>query len=355
MKPITVLITGCGAPGAYGIIKCLRNNGERDIRIIGVDMNPNAGAKDMVDVFYTVPAAKDNDFINKILQICIKEKVEIILPIVTRELMKFALNKKLFEMNGIKVSVMNPETLGLVNNKANLLSEMKRLGLLTPEFEVVNTLDELIRACKKLGYPNKAICVKAAEGNGSRGVRILNPFISRYELFFNEKPNSMYMSYEELINTLKEKKEIPQMIIMEYLSGTEYSLDVLADNGSIVSSVCRKGIKVVTSNMMSLVIDENKSVISICNEVVNRFQLEGNLGFDIIFDRDQVIPYIIEINPRLTAGIVAGAAAGVNLPYLGIKKLLGEKLPESKSIIGTKMVRRYEEVFYDPLGKKIEW
>ena len=126
MKSVTVLLTGCGAPGAYGIIKCLKKNGERDIRIIGVDMNQDAGAKDMVDTFYTVPAAKDDDFINKILQICLIEKVNIILPIVTRELMKFALNKQIFEMNNIKVSVMDPEILRIVNNKANLLLAMKK-------------------------------------------------------------------------------------------------------------------------------------------------------------------------------------------------------------------------------------
>ena len=347
MKSVTVLLTGCGAPGAYGIIKCLKKNGERDIRIIGVDMNQDAGAKDMVDTFYTVPAAKDDDFINKILQICLIEKVNIILPIVTRELMKFALNKQ--------VSVMDPEILRIVNNKANLLLAMKKAGLKTPEFEVVNTLEELINACRNLGYPNKAICVKAAEGNGSRGVRILDPFVSRYRLFFDEKPNSMYISYEELIYILKEKKEIPQMIVMEYLSGSEYTLDVLADNGNIVSSVCRKGIEVVTSNMMSLIIEENISVFSICNEVTNKFKLEGNVGFDVLFDKNQKNPYIIEINPRLTGGIVADAAAGVNLTYLGIKKMLGEQLPECKPIIGTKMIRRYEEIFYSPQGEKIEW
>ena len=36
---VTVLMTGAGAPGAPGIIRCLRKNGERSIRIVGVDMN----------------------------------------------------------------------------------------------------------------------------------------------------------------------------------------------------------------------------------------------------------------------------------------------------------------------------
>ena len=42
---VTVLMTGAGAPGAPGIIRCLRKNGERSIRIVGVDMNENAAGR----------------------------------------------------------------------------------------------------------------------------------------------------------------------------------------------------------------------------------------------------------------------------------------------------------------------
>ena len=52
-------------------------------------MNENAGGRGLVDSFYTVPGAKtfiySNDF-----DICRKEKVDVVEPIVTRELMKFA-------------------------------------------------------------------------------------------------------------------------------------------------------------------------------------------------------------------------------------------------------------------------
>ena len=40
MRDITVMVTASGAPGAPGIIKSLRLNGERKIRIVATDMNP---------------------------------------------------------------------------------------------------------------------------------------------------------------------------------------------------------------------------------------------------------------------------------------------------------------------------
>ena len=51
MKDLNVLMTGAGAPGAPSIIKCLRKNGERSIRIVGVDMNEKSNGRRLVDVF----------------------------------------------------------------------------------------------------------------------------------------------------------------------------------------------------------------------------------------------------------------------------------------------------------------
>ena len=143
MKECTVLMTGCGAPGAPGIIRCLRKNGERDIRIVAVDRNENAGARDLVDAFYTVPSAEKEDFLPAVLDICRRESVQVVIPIVTRELMKFARARAEFEALGAKVSVMEPDKLEIVNNKAHLLDAMRAHGLRTPEYRRVHTVEKL--------------------------------------------------------------------------------------------------------------------------------------------------------------------------------------------------------------------
>jgi hypothetical protein len=37
MRDLVVFITGCGSQGAYGVIKSLRVNGERNNIVLGVD------------------------------------------------------------------------------------------------------------------------------------------------------------------------------------------------------------------------------------------------------------------------------------------------------------------------------
>lgn len=354
MRDITVLMTGCGAPGAHGIIKCLRKNGERNIRIIGVDMNENAGARDMVDVFDLVPPAASDDFIDAVLAICKAEKVDVVLPIVTRELMKFSLNRDRFEAVGTKVSVMKPETLEIVNNKAHLLTALKDAGIPTPEFIVAHTADEVEAACYSLGFPNGPVCVKCAVGNGSRGVRILDFTVSKYDLFFNQKPNSMYISFSELMETLRERDEIPEMLVMEFLPGVEYSVDIIMQQGLPHGVVIRRGLSVLTSNMMSLVIEDNADIAEYAIHAAQAVGADGNFGFDLLLNREGE-PRIIEMNPRLTGGVVACSAAGVNLPYLGVKQMLGESFPSCLPVYGTRMFRRYQERFFAPDGSPIDW
>ena len=354
MKDLNVLMTGAGAPGAPSIIKCLRKNGERNIRIIGVDMNEKSNGRRLVDVFYQVPAARDDGYIDAILKICDKEKIDIVMPLVTRELVKYAQSRQLFADRNIVLSVDDLEPLKIINNKANLLMKMRELGMETPAFKVVSTADEVESAVYELGYPNNAVCVKGAEGNGSRGVRIIDPAKSLYDLFFNEKPNSMYISFEELMRTLREKNAIPQMLVMEYLPGQEYGVDALCDHGRILYIAGRYNYAVSSSIPQGCILENRKEPFAIAEEIIEKLSITGNINFDFIYDKNGD-PRLIEINPRLSATIASYAPAGINFPYLRLKQLLGEPIEGLKLQEGIMMQRRYSEVFFAPDGSEIPW
>lgn len=354
MKAIRVLLTGVGAPGAPGIIKCIRKNGERVIKIIGVDMNASAGGKSLVDTFYTVPSADDEKFINRIKEICVQEKVDVIIPIVTKELLKFSRFKKEFERMTIKIGVMDEEILEIANNKAKLLTTLRDNNVATAKFRVAKNIQEFSDAIDELGFPEKAVVIKPAEGNGSRGVRIIDPSKSKFDIFFNEKPNSMYINYGELLEILSERNNIPEMIVMEYLPGKEYSVDVLADKGKVLQVMSRFNNYMVSSIALECTVERNEKLANLVSRITEILNLDGNFGFDVKYNTVEE-PMVMEINPRLTAGIVAYAPAGINFPYLGIKKLLDEEISISEVQDGVKMKRRWEEIFYDSNDEIIKW
>ena len=43
MKPITVVVTASGAPGTAALLRALRENGEREVRLVGTDMSRSLG------------------------------------------------------------------------------------------------------------------------------------------------------------------------------------------------------------------------------------------------------------------------------------------------------------------------
>lgn len=61
------------------------------------------------------------------------------------------------------------------------------------------------------------------------------------------------------------------------------------------------------------------------------------------------------IKARIDATITLFAAGGLNLPYLCIKRILGEDMPKIDIRYGTHLKRRYEEAFTDAHGALIEW
>lgn len=345
MREVTVLITAAGNVFMPGTTACLKNNGERSIRLIGADMNDDPSMLEMVDAYYAVPRGDDPAYVDALLNICKKEKVDIVLPIMSVELEALAKSKMRFEEIGTKVSVSALKPLEIANDKLRLLMYMKEHGMACAEFYSVKNVEELKDAIIKLGYPEKKVCVKATDGSGSRGFRIVDGNISRFDAFYHEKPTSDKISLEDLISILSERVEFPELLVMEYLPGDEFTVDALADEGNVLYCCCRKSLRMENSIMLDSEVVKRPDIERACMDLIEKLKLDGNIGFDIRVDSEGN-PRIMECNPRITAGIPVFNLAGVNLPYLCVKKILGEELPECNLQYGKIVRRRWKEMSY---------
>ena len=87
---INVLVTSLGSNTAIGVIKALRC--QKDITVTGTDSFPahlSAGST-LVDHFYQVPLAVDDDYEGQLLRIIKERKVQCVIPIHDLEVMKIA-------------------------------------------------------------------------------------------------------------------------------------------------------------------------------------------------------------------------------------------------------------------------
>lgn len=344
MKDLNVLVSACEAQFMPGLADCLKNNGERNIRIIGVDMGDDPTVLQLVDVFYKVPPATDSSYVDALLNICRKEHVDVVLPFMSDELIPLVDRKAEFEKLGVKVSVSDRRSIELTTNKFKFYEFLKDNNLPVPRFSRIQKADDLISACEACGYPESAVCVKATELSGSRGIRIIKPGASRFDILFHEKPNSFFTTMEELGATLHEKEEMPEMMTMEYLPGMEGSVDLIADKGKILYMAYRESTVNLHSIPQAGELKDNPEAFDIAEKVISALQLTGSADLDFKNDKDGH-PVLMEINPRIAATMKIFKEGGMNLPYLRIKQLLGEEMPRVEIRNGIKMKRRYLEMF----------
>lgn len=344
MRDITVMLTACGVQFLPGLVNCLRKNGERNIRIIGTDIQDDPTLYDFVDELYVVPRATSPNYVDNLLEICEKEKVDVLLPFMSAELLSLFDAKEKFKKIGTKVSVSNRHSIEVANDKLKFYQYLKENGLPIPKFYPLTKAEQLESVCKKLGYPEKAVCVKATNLSGSRGIRIIDPKKSRYDILFGEKPNSFYISLEELKTILSEKKTMPEMMAMEYLPGEEYSVDLIAEHGDVRYMCGRESNVIIASIPQVATLREDIAAYEISRNVIKALKLDGNADLDFKYDANGN-PVIMEVNPRMAATLAVFEAGGLNLPYLRIKQLLGEEMPKVDINYGVMMKRRYLETF----------
>ena len=347
MRKIKVLLTACGCPGASTLIRMLKNNGEREVEIIGTDMDPEAIGRFLADKFYTVPPGASEDYIPKMLEIAEKEEPDVLLPESSYEVYPLALNKEKFEKLGVKVLVSDPEPIRVANNKWLTYETLRRKNAKVPlpKYRLVKNLDEFLDAAEELGYPDRPIVFKPPVSKGSRGLRIIDPRVDRVKRLLEMKPEAKYMAMEEFISIFKGYSEFPELLVMEYLEGMERTTD----------SICMKGRELLTtvktverSRWGVIVLGElvkAPELVEQTREILRAIPLSYCVNLQFIGDK------LIEINPRVSSFIYQ---PDLIAPYLAIKLALGEitedELREYNKRIdyGRRMVRYMDQVFYNP-------
>jgi carbamoyl-phosphate synthase large subunit len=346
---INVLMTGAGAPGAAGILKCLQSN--PDLKVIVADANPHAVGRwlngdPQGTGFEKIPFAQEKNFIEELLSICERRNIHVLMPLVTRELIPLAQNKKKFEEQETMVLVSNVDSLEIANNKSRLYQFLEWRGIEVPRYKVVDNIDQFKLAVEELSANQKGVCFKPSASNGSRGFRIIANDVDEHDLLFNEKPNSTYISFNDAIRILS-SKPFPELLVSEYLPGHEYSVDCLADYGEVKLIIPRLRAKMINGISVEGEFVNDGNIIEYCSKIIKELKLHGNIGIQVKGSSAGKF-LIIEINPRVQGTIVAGLGAGINLPVLAIKQEL--KLPINNEELqvnwGTKFSRYWSEVYY---------
>jgi carbamoyl-phosphate synthase large subunit len=316
INKVRVLVTGVGSPGGPGIVNALKK--DSGLFVFGVDMNPEASGRAMCDEFSSIPSASEDGFISKVNDLCDQNNIEVILPLVTKELLKLSTYLEMFRSKGIVVCVSEYRALEVLNDKGALYQHLKSHNIDCPNFRIVCNEKEFIESLALLGYPERPVVMKPCVGNGSRGIRIISETNNGFNMLFNHKPNSLYSKLDPILEAIKGQK-IPKVVMSEYLPGEELTIDTHIKDGKVSQMAIRtrdslnNGIS--TSGRFIEDIDVRDYILSIVHSFSG---LSGPIGFQVKRSSEGKF-LLLESNPRLQGTSVAALGVAINFPLLAVR------------------------------------
>lgn len=299
------------------------NPDNRKFTIYGTHPNKDALYLQNCDYKFTEPDINGEDYIEFCLDFCQKHSIEIFVP--RKENVLISKRLSLFEELGVKVLVCpDPKLMELMDNKAAIyqsLMKKKREGkdiVAIPDHYVVNHIDDFKRAYQTLKEKEHIVCFKPVVGEGANGFRVIKDQIESVDQLFNQGIGYR-IPYTYACDILGQQEVFPDLMVLEFLEGIEYSIDCIASDKKIYAAIPRmKG----NGRVRELV--NHPELIKLAHELHKEYKLP--YVFNIQVKYNQGVPKLLEVNPRMSGGMHISCLSGINMPYLAIKILLGENV-----------------------------
>ncbi|MGE0813482.1 MAG: ATP-grasp domain-containing protein [Vicinamibacterales bacterium] len=265
--------------------------------VIVTDINPLSPAVHAANQAYRVPLSTDPGYIDHILEICLGERVALVVPTIDDELVLFGRAAARFREHGIRVAASPAQTSELCEDKFATCRYLAERGIAAADSWLPDALPDA---------PSFPLFIKPRRGRGGVGAYAVR---TRRELEF-------FASY------------VPDAVVQTFLDGPEYTIDMLCDfSGQPLSIVprLRDVIRAGVSDRGRTVNDP--SLIQVARRCAATLQFAGavNIQCRVVDGR----PIVFEINPRFSGGIPLTIHAGADLPRMLVDLAAGLRVPPS--------------------------
>jgi ATP-grasp in the biosynthetic pathway with Ter operon len=251
----------------------------------------------------------DDDYVAWALEQCRRHRIDVFWP--HYRLGAIAGHLDRFAADGVAVVCAAPDgtTYQVLADKVAQMEACRAAAVVeVPEYEAVTTISGFRHAVDRLVASGHVACCKPAQAEGATGFRILSDVPP--SLF---TPAGVNISVAEAERALAVAGEpFPPLLVCEFLSGHEWSIDCVARGGELVAGVARR-----KDGRVQRVVHA-PDLIEIGRRAAATFNLSYMFNVQVREDRDGV-PKLLEINPRMSAATnVSCAGSGVNLPALAL-------------------------------------
>lgn len=301
---------------SYRLIELMRQDREEEIYVIGSNREKNAVIQLVCDEWYQEPDIGGEAYVEYCLNFCREHHVNVFVP--RRKMVDISKNRKSFEKLGVKLMADSYEKIQSLNDKVETYRMFQGdSSVRVPDFDLVNTAETFENAYKELRKKYDRLCIKFVQDEGGMSFRkIVEDTEPLKQLRAYPKAEVVF---EELLKTLKETERFDDMIIMPYLPGNEISVDCLNTAKGLVAVPRVKGAARHEK------IEYQPEILQMTKRIMDRVRLE--YPCNIQFKAKDGIPYLLEINTRMSGGLqMSCLAAEVNIPNIALNKVLGKDI-----------------------------
>jgi carbamoyl-phosphate synthase large subunit len=302
MEPFNVLISSAGRRVA--LLRIFRETLlELGLpgQVFATDMSPVSGAFHEADESWKVPRCTSAEFVPRMLELCRRRRVRLVVPTIDPELPVYAAHREAFAAQGTVVAVSAPEVIAIGNDKVRTHAWLVEHGFPTVRQDSVQN----ILSAGGRGWP-LSLVAKPRFGSASIGV--------------------------ERIESLEQLSQLPaqvEYVVQSVAPGEEYTIDVLMNRqGRSFCAVPRKRLEVRGGEVSKAVTERQESLVALGRCLAEALPgAYGALNVQVFWDRASGTTSVIEINPRFGGGFPLTWQAGGHYPRWIIEEILGRSAP----------------------------
>ena len=285
------------------IVQYFKKELEGSGTVIATDCSNLAPAIYEADKYYIVPRINDPGYIEIIIDICKKEKIDTLISLIDPELSLISKNIEKFRQINVNPIISDYDKVEMCFDKYKMYE-----FLTNNNFRIIKSyidketfykdLDE-----NKIKFP---VFVKPVKGSASLNINKVN-------------------SKEELEDIWKASENL---MIQEFMNGQEYGADVYIDmiSNELVSIFIKKKLKMRAGETDKSVSAKNQELFELIKKFVKKAGFKGIIDIDIFEVNNKY--YISEVNPRFGGGYPHAYECGVNVPKMIINNIKGNKNEE---------------------------
>jgi predicted ATP-grasp superfamily ATP-dependent carboligase len=317
-----IMVTGTGGSASTNFIRSLRLAPEK-IYIVGVDNNKYYIHLSQADKSYLVPNYTDENYIDELNKIIVKEKIEFLHCQPDTELQILSENREKIKC---KMFLPSKRAIRVAFNKLVCNQLLRKECVAAPCSHYIDSYKDI----------DLALSILSSKGHDKFWVRAIKGAGSRAAL-----PVTSYMEAKFWIDYWHNNKDVKygQFMISEFLPGKEYAFQSIWAYGKLITSMARERIAYLFGARMPSGQSSSPTIAkTVHNEQVNMVATQGIRAIDDVpngiycvdlKESKTGVPCITEINAgRFFTTSIFFSQAGCNMPWHYLQSAYGEDVPK---------------------------